>query len=141
MTAVSETGVTGWPPRAMAIAAPAIASAPQATAMRIREREARSNSGIIVKRPAFDARPSEREARHDGRVIARPDAGLHHAGSRSRGQRFGREHVVQAPPDVALPHAPPRRPPGEQSVVFGVELTADVDVASAQDAFDDRAFL
>ena len=50
-----------------------------------------------------------------GRSCRRPSApGTSGARSASGGAR---EHVVEAPADVALPHVPPRRPPGEQPVV------------------------
>ena len=58
----------------------------------------------------------------------------HGAASPAIDDRLAREDVVEPPADVALPHVPPRRPPGEQSVVVGIERAADVDQAAADDA-------
>ncbi len=41
-------------------------------------------------------------------------------------QRLGGPDVIYAPADVALPHAPPGGPPGEQPLVGGIERAADV---------------
>ena len=38
-------------------------------------------------------------------------------------------------------HVAPRRPPGEQPVVVGIERAADVDQAAADDPLDQRALL
>src|SRR5712691_2546228 len=81
------------------------------------------------------------ERRRHRRVVARADIFLHGAGRRPRGQRLAREHVIEPPADIPLPHVAPRRPPGEQSVVVGIERAADVHEAASDEALDDRALL
>src|SRR5207248_1776372 len=49
------------------------------------------------------------------------------------GERLAGEDVVQAPPDVALAHLAPGRPPGEEPVVVGMELAGEVGQAVADD--------
>src|SRR5581483_2736371 len=72
------------------------------------------------------------------RVIARPDLFLNHAGARARGERRADERVVEPPPDVALTHVAPRRPPGEQTVVVRLEHAAQIDEAARENPLDDR---
>ena len=74
-------------------------------------------------------------------MIARADLLLHRTRDRAGGERLAGEDVIEPPADVPLPHVAPRRPPGEQAVVVGVERAADVHEAAAEDALDDRALL
>src|SRR5947207_13047593 len=75
----------------------------------------------------------------DRRVVARPDVLLHRTGRGAGRERLAREDVVEAPADVPLPHIAPRRPPGEQTVVVGIQRAPDVDQTAAQNALDHRA--
>src|SRR3954469_2397028 len=81
------------------------------------------------------------EGRYDWRVVARPDLGSDRARSGSCGEGVAREHVVQPPADVSLPHVAPGCPPGEQTVVVRIERATDIDEAAAQDAIDDGTLL
>src|SRR5690349_16838669 len=56
-------------------------------------------------------------------------------------ERGAREHIVDAPADVALFHVPPWRPPGEEPVVVGRELAAQIDEAMAEDLREELALL
>ena len=47
------------------------------------------------------------------RVVAGTDVGQHHAALRAGGNSIRSQDVVDAPPDIALAHIPPRRPPRE----------------------------
>src|SRR6266853_3715372 len=49
------------------------------------------------------------------------------------------EHVVDAPPDVALALVAPGRPPGEEAIVVGRELAAQVDQALREDLAEQLA--
>src|SRR4051794_38416184 len=51
------------------------------------------------------------------------------------------KHVVEPPPDVALPHVAPGRPPREQAVVVRVYGAPDIDEAAADDPLEDCALL
>src|SRR5436309_10501865 len=77
--------------------------------------------------------------RNHGRVVARAYVLLHRARRRPRGERRAREHVVEPPADVPLPHVAPWRPPREQRVVVGIERAPEVHKAPRQDALDERA--
>src|SRR5437764_1276271 len=66
-------------------------------------------------------------------MVARPHILLHRTRRRASGERFGREHVIEPPPDVALAHVAPRRPPCEEPIVVGIERAADVDETAAED--------
>src|SRR5947209_20045651 len=74
-------------------------------------------------------------------MVARPHILLHRTRRRASGERFGREHVIEPPPDVALAHVAPRRTPCEEPIVVGIERAADVDETPAEDSLDDRAFI
>src|ERR687888_1915956 len=77
--------------------------------------------------------------RDDGGVIARAHILLHRTRGRTRRERFGCEHVIEAPSDVALAQVAPRRPPREEPVVVWIERAADVDEPAAEDSLDHRA--
>src|SRR3954470_2154694 len=81
------------------------------------------------------------EGRCHRSVIARADLLLHRTARHPRGERLAREHVIEPPPDVALAHVAPRRPPGEQPIIVRIDRAADVDQAARQHALDDRALL
>jgi hypothetical protein len=50
-----------------------------------------------------------------------------------------REYVVETPADVALAHIPPRRPPGEQPRVVGIERSSDVHQVPAEQILEESA--
>src|SRR5262249_39492445 len=75
------------------------------------------------------------------RVIAVPHVFLHRTPGRAPGQLRARDDVIEPPADIALPHVPPRRPPGEQPVVLGIERAAEIDVSMVDDPLDDRPLL
>jgi hypothetical protein len=79
------------------------------------------------------------EGGHDGRVIARADGGLHHAGARFSGQMSARVDVVEPPADVAPAHFPPRRPPGEKALVGRRHRAAEIDQAAGQHPIENGA--
>ena len=60
---------------------------------------------------------------------------------RARGQRRRRQHVVDAPADVALPQVAPGRPPGEEVVVVRVERPADVHQVARDQALERLALV
>src|SRR2546430_6015958 len=43
-----------------------------------------------------------------------------------------RSHVIQPPADVARAQVPPRRPPGEETVIVGIERSPQVREARAE---------
>jgi hypothetical protein len=74
-------------------------------------------------------------------VVARTDIGLHGARDGPGRERFTRDHVIQAPADVALPHVSPRRPPGEQAFVQRIQRPPHIDEAAREKVLDERALL
>ena len=52
-----------------------------------------------------------------------------------------RQHVIDPPANVTLPKVPPRRPPGEELVVVGVERAADIDQPGVEQPREQRALL
>ena len=55
--------------------------------------------------------------------------------------RVAGEDVVEAPADVALAQVAPRRPPGEERVVVGIERAPDVDQAVPEQPLEERALV
>src|SRR5712671_516687 len=76
------------------------------------------------------------ERRHDRRVVARTDLGLHRAARGPHRTRLAGQDVVEPPADVALPHVAPGRPPAEESIVAGIEGAPKIHESAAEDAFD-----
>ena len=74
-------------------------------------------------------------------MVARSHLALHHRRGGARRQLLARGHVVDAPADVALAQVAPRRPPGEERVVVGIEPAADVDEPFAEEALEQLALL
>src|ERR1700730_11723826 len=81
-----------------------------------------------------------RKACDHWRVIARADVVLHRTRLGARREGRAREHVVETPSDISLPHVAPRRPPGEHPVVVGIERAPDVDQPAGEKTLDERAF-
>src|SRR5687768_800307 len=96
--------------------------------------------GVRFRRAAAFGRVDV-EHGHQGSVIAAAELAEHLARDRMLGELGAREHVVQAPADVALALVAPRRPPGEQLVVVGPELARQVDEPAADQALELRALL
>src|SRR5690606_21564896 len=90
-------------------------------------------------RPAHPAGPSA-EGDDDRSVIARAELAARFGATGPIGQRAARQDVVDAPPDVALPEVAPRRPPGEQLVVVGIERPSDVDQPFIEERREPLAF-
>src|SRR5436190_24339902 len=74
-------------------------------------------------------------------MVAGPEVRQHLAALRPRRDRLRCEHVVQPPADVAPAHVAPRRPPGEEPGVFGVEGAADVAEAGSKQRLEELALL
>src|SRR3989442_14180557 len=81
------------------------------------------------------------ERRDNWRVIAGPHVFLHRTCRHPGGERLAAEHVIEPPAALPLPHVPPRRPPREPTVIAGIERSADVHEAAAQNPLDHRALL
>ena len=79
------------------------------------------------------------QVRDHRRVIAGADLAIAAAGRRAVDQRVVRRDVVEPPADVALAEVSPRRPPGEQAVVVGIAVPADVDEPVREQRLDQRA--
>src|SRR5688500_13109266 len=75
-----------------------------------------------------------------GRVIARADLSADDAAPDAAVKRFTREHIIQAPPDVALTHVAPGGPPREHRVVSRLERPPDVHQSMTDDPFELLAF-
>jgi hypothetical protein len=58
------------------------------------------------------------------------------AADRARRVALARQHVVDAPADVALAQVSPGRPPGEELVVVRLEGAGDVDQALGEEALE-----
>src|SRR2546430_11993326 len=52
-----------------------------------------------------------------------------------------RSHVIQPPADVARAQVPPRRPPGEETVIVGIERSPQVREPRAEQRFEHGALL
>ena len=74
-------------------------------------------------------------------MVAGADVGKDSAAGRALGNRARRKDVVDAPADVPLPHVAPRRPPGEQARIVGVERARDVDQGVAEQPIEKLALL
>ena len=72
-------------------------------------------------------------------MIARPELAQHDAAARAGGHAGRGEDVVQPPADVALAQVAPRRPPGEQVRVVGVERAPHIDERAAEQLLEPLA--
>src|SRR5207244_5332201 len=81
------------------------------------------------------------ERRDYRRMIAGPELAINYAGVRACRERLAREHIIEPPPDITLPHVPPRRPPREQTVIVGIESASQIHEPAAQNPPDDRPLL
>src|SRR5438132_10322861 len=93
---------------------------------------------------SFDHRLSTTDFRlikgcHYRRMIARADVLLYRTRDEALGDEGARQDVIQAPADISLAHVPPRRPPGEQIVIVGVDGAADIDESPRDDALEKGA--
>ena len=77
----------------------------------------------------------------DRSVIARTELALHDAGDGLVCESLARKHQVEAPADVALPHVPPRRPPGEELGILRLHLPVNIDQPVADDLLEKRPFI
>src|SRR6476620_1957804 len=74
-------------------------------------------------------------------MVARAELALDDAAANTLKERLARKEVIEPPPDVALTHVAPRRPPREHLVVVRVESPTDVDEAVSDDPLQLRPFL
>src|SRR5688572_21011205 len=72
-------------------------------------------------------------------MVAGARFALHRTGPDALGEPPRRKDVVQSPPDVALSHVPPGRPPGEEVGIVRFELPMHVDQTSAEHPLDECA--
>src|SRR6266576_2573768 len=74
-------------------------------------------------------------------MIAGADIGLDDAAGGPRRECTRRQHVIESPTDVAGPEIPPRRPPGKQVGIVGIELPTHVHELRAEQRFEQGALL
>src|SRR5688500_18347900 len=72
-------------------------------------------------------------------MVARPDLAAHLTALDRLGEPGARADVVEEPPDVALAHLAPRRPPREEPVVVGMERAAEIDLALGEECLEHHA--
>ena len=72
-------------------------------------------------------------------VIACADFAIRLTRDRAVDERVMRGNIVEPPADVALAQVAPRRPPREQAIVVGIDVSADVDEPVREQPIDQRA--